>query len=226
MDYKLSEYMIKNLALLMTYEDGIRVSQLKIRDMRFERIKKEMQIGDDQVFEVVDYLKPEADEIYGLLPDIVVRPVLSLLNSIKLRGDGKPLTVAQKPVTTSFFGYLRIWFLSKIKFMRPVSYRYRNENKTIDLYIESIDKFGNLDYELGIAVTKSGSFIKGYGRVRRRTRESFNRLISNVLEKVYENEKSAPDGLSKTFEIFSRSAELVAQEEDGIEKAEELLESE
>ena len=50
MDFRLSEQLIKNLSLLMTYEDGIRVSQLKIRDMRFDRIREEMQIRDDQVF--------------------------------------------------------------------------------------------------------------------------------------------------------------------------------
>jgi len=222
-DYKLTEYVIKNLALLMTYEDGIRVSELKIRDRRFERIRKEMQIRDDQVFEVVDYLKPEADEIYGLLPDIVVRPVLSLFNSANLRSNKDPVTLAQKPVTTSFFGYLRVWILSKIKFMRPVSHRYSNEYKTINLYLESIEKFGTLDYKLGLSIAKSGSIIKGYGRVRRRTIDSFKRLISNILEKAYEKEQSAPDGLKRTVEIFNSSAGLVAQSEEGIDKAEEFF---
>lgn len=225
-EYKLSEYVIKNLALLMTFEDGIRVSQLKIRDMRFERIKKEMQISDDQVFEVIDYLKPEADEIYGLMPDIVVRPVLSFLNSTVYRnrsGRGKPLTVAQKPVTTSFFGFFRIWLLSKLKFLRPSSYRYRKEHETIDLYIESVEKFGGLDYKLGLGIARSGSIIKGYGRVRRRTMESFRRLIKNVVEESFDMEKKNMDGFSKTSEVLNQSLELISQSEDGIDKAEGLL---
>lgn len=225
-DYKLSEYVIKNLALLMTYEDGIRVSELKIRDKRFERIRKDMQIRDDQVFEVVDYLKPEADEIYGLMPDIVVRPVLSLLNSTIYRnrqGRGKPLTVAQKPVTTSFLGFLRIWLLSKLKFLRPSSYRYRREHETIDLYLDTVEKFGGLDYKIGLSIAKSGSIIKGYGRVRRRTIDSFKRLIKNILEKSYDKEKEEQAGLTKTAEIFNQSVQLISQSEDGIDKAEELL---
>jgi len=225
-DFKMSEYVIKNLALLMTYEDGIRVSELKVRDKRFERIKKDMQISDDQIFEVIDYLKPEADEIYGLMPDFIVRPVLFFLSSSIFRTfqrSGRPVAVAQKPVTTSFFGYLRIWTLSKMKFMRPSSYRYKNEQKTIDLYLESAEKFGKLDYKLGFSIAKSGSIIKGYGRVRRRTRDSFNRLILNILEKSYEKEKRNSDSLTETSDIYNRSADLVSKSEDGIEKAEEMF---
>ena len=224
-DFKISEYIIKNIALLMTYEDGIRVSQLKVRDKRFERIKKDMQIRDDQIFEVIDYLKPEADEIYGLMPDFFVRPLLYFFNSpvfgfLHKRG---PVTVEQKPETTSFFGYFRIWLLTKLRFMRPSSYRYKNEWQTIDLYINSVEKFASLDYNLGLSIAKSGSIIKGYGRVRRRTRDSFNRLITNILEKSWEKGKNSPDVLAEVNEIFNRSVELISQSEDGIEKAEEMF---
>ena len=80
-----------------------------------------------------------------------------------------------------------------------------------------------MDYQLGTAIARSGNIIKGYGRVRRRTRDSFNRLIINVLEKSYEEEKSSPDGLAKTLEIFNSSAEIVSQEAEGIEKAEQQI---
>ena len=224
-DFKISEYIIKNLALLMTYEDGIRVSELKVRDRRFERIKKDMQISDDQIFEVIDYLKPEADEIYGLMPDIVVRPLVYFFNApvfgfLHKRG---PVTVEQKPETTTFFGFLRMWMLSKIKFMRPSSYRYKNEWQTIDLYISSVDKFASLDYSLGLSIANSGSIIKGYGRVRRRTRDSFHRLITNILEKSYEEGKHSPDVLTEVNVIFKRSVELVSSTEDGIEEAEKMF---
>ena len=39
----------------------------------------------------------------------------------------------------------------------------------------------------------------------------------------YEEEKSSPDGLAKTLEIFNSSAEIVSQEAEGIEKAEQQL---
>ena len=222
-DFRLTEYVLKNLALLMSYEDGIRVSELKIRDERFKRIKKEMQIRDDQIFKVVDYLKPDAEEVYGLFPNIIVSPVLYLLDKLIWKNK-EPLTVAQKPTTTSIFGFFRIWMLAKLKFMRPYSYRYKNEHKIIELYLASVEKFAEADYELGVLAAKSGSIIKGYGRVRRRTIDTFRRLYNNVVTKIYDYELERGTGFDKTKEIFIESVELISGDEASIEKAEELAE--
>jgi len=75
-DFAISESFTKNLALLMSYEDGIRVAELKIKSLRFSKIKEDMQIKDNQIFDVIDYLKPAAYEICELLPNIIVSPVI------------------------------------------------------------------------------------------------------------------------------------------------------
>jgi len=226
-DFKLTETVLKNLALLMSYEDGIRVSELKIRDERFKRIKKEMQIRDDQIFNVVDYLKPDAEEVYGLFPNVIVAPVLYLIDSRIFKNFWRrkePLTVAQKPTTTSFFGFFRIWILSKFKFMRSYSYRYKKEHNVIKLYLQNVEKFAEADYELGLMVARSGSIIKGYGRVRRRTTDTFSRLINNVITKLYDNELEKVNGFKKTKEIFTESIELISSNENAIYEVEKLAE--
>ncbi|NIP29315.1 MAG: hypothetical protein GTO02_02540 [Candidatus Dadabacteria bacterium] len=58
-EFKITEEFLKNFALLMSYEDGIRVAELKIRSNRLKRIKEDMNIKDNQLFKVVDYLKPD-----------------------------------------------------------------------------------------------------------------------------------------------------------------------
>src|SRR5690606_15024276 len=117
---KLTEHFARNLALLMSYEDGRRVAELKIKSDRFKRIKEEMRLRDDQVFKVIDYLKPDAEEIYGLLPNIVVAPFVRIVESSlfkKIWRRKRPVTFAQTPTTTSFSGFLRLWLMTKIKFM-------------------------------------------------------------------------------------------------------------
>ena len=228
-DFKLCENVIKNLALLMSYEDGIRVSELKIRDERFKRIKEEMMIKDNQVFSVVDYLKPDAEEVYGLFPNFMIAPAVYLINTGAFKiiwRKKEPLTISQKPVTTSFFGFFRVWLLSKLRFMRPYSYRYRNEHRIIDIYLDSVDKYARVDYDLGTLVSRSGSVIKGYGRVRRRTIEAFLRLNKNVLEKLYVSEKEGATGFELTKQFYSRALDLISENEDGIEEAERLVEEE
>jgi indolepyruvate ferredoxin oxidoreductase beta subunit len=224
--FKLTEYFAKNLALLMSFEDGIRVAELKIKSERFKRIKEEMRLRDDQVFKVVDYLKPDAEELYGLLPYFLVAPVVRFTNTgmfKKLWTRKKPLTFGQTPTTTSFTGFARLWFLTKIKFMRPYSYRFRKEHALIKKYMDSVKYYSSLDYRVGCLVAKSASMIKGYGKVRRRTTNAFLRYIENVVSPVAEFEKTKRKNFDITLEMGEEALEIISGESvNGIDKAEKL----
>ena len=222
---RLTEIVIKNLALMMSYEDGIRVSELKVRSSRFNRIKEEMSIKDDQIYNVKDYLKPDSEEVYGLFPNIVVVPFLNFLGTDffkKIWNRKTPLTFGQTPVTTSFLGYLRLWVISKLKFIRPYSYRYKKEFLVINKYIDSIQNYAKSDYELACIVAKSGSIIKGYGKVRRRTMNVFDRFLENVVSKSFNLELDKNNGFKKTKEASNKALEFISKDEKGIVKAEEL----
>src|SRR5690606_35286384 len=56
------------LALWMSYEDAIRVADLKTRPARLERIRSEVRAGGDDLLRIVDYLIPGYDEIAAILP--------------------------------------------------------------------------------------------------------------------------------------------------------------
>jgi len=224
--YKLTEHFAKNLALLMSYEDGIRVADLKIKSDRFKRIKEEMRLRDDQVFKVIDYLKPDSEEIYGLMPYIIVAPFVRISQSRAFRKiwrRRKPLTMEQTPVTTSFTGFARLWMLTKMKFLRPYSYRYKKEHKLIARYVESLIYYSNLDYRVGCLVAKSAAIVKGYGKVRRRTVNAFLRYLDNVIFPLVDFEKDKRKNYDITLEIGEDALKLVSGESvDGIDKAERL----
>lgn len=224
--HKMTEHYAKNLALLMSYEDGIRVAELKIKSERFKRIKENMRLRDDQVFKVIDYLKPDAEEIYGLLPFYIVSPVLSFTNSSlfkKIWRRKKPLAFGQTPTTTSFSGFARLWLLTKIKFMRPQSYRYKKEHALIKKYNESLKIYARYDYRLGCLVAKSAGVVKGYGKVRRRTMDAFYRFIDNIIFPLAEFESASRKNFDITLEIGEEALKLISGESvDGIYKAEKL----
>ncbi len=225
-NYLLTELFAKNLALLMSYEDGIRVAELKIKSDRFKRIREEMRVKDDQVFHVVDYLKPDAEEIYGLLPNILVAPVLSFTQSRlfkKIWWRKKPLTMGQTPVTNSFSGYLRLWMLTKIKFLRPYSFRYKKEYKLIKAYREAINKYASYDYKVACLVAKSAQVVKGYGKVRRRTMDAFYRFVDNIISPLAAYESNNRKNFDITLEIGQEAYTLISGETiEGIDKAEKL----
>lgn len=224
--YKLAEHYAKNLALLMSYEDGIRVAELKINSDRFKRIKEEIRLRDDQVFKVIDYLKPDAEELYGLLPYFLVAPVVRFTETglfKKLWPRKKPLTFGQTPTTTSFTGYSRLWFMTKMKFMRRHSFRFRKEHALIKKYRESVKYYASLDYRVGCLVAKSVSMVKGYGKVRRRTMSAFTRFIDNVILPIAEFEKNNRKNYDITLEIGEEALKLISGESvDGIDRAEKM----
>lgn len=223
---KLTEHFAKNLALLMSYEDGIRVAELKIKSERFKRIKEEMRLRDDQVFKVVDYLKPDAEELYGLLPNIVIAPFVRIIESPlfkKIWRRKKPITFAQTPTTTSFSGYLRLWMMTRIKFMRPHSYRFKKERALMRKYRESTIYYAGLDYKLGSLIARSGSMVKGYGKVRRRTIKAFYRFIDNIVFPLSEFERNKRKNYDITIEVAEEALKLISGESvEGIDKAERL----
>ncbi|MEM7007853.1 MAG: indolepyruvate oxidoreductase subunit beta family protein [Thermodesulfobacteriota bacterium] len=225
-NYVLTEAYAKNLALLMSYEDGIRVAELKIKSDRFKRIREEMRVKEDQVFHVVDYLKPDAEEIYGLLPNVLVAPVLSFTRTglfKKIWRRKKPLTMGQTPVTNSFFGYLRMLMLTKIKFMRPYSWRYKKEHRLIKRYTESLIKYSSYDNKLAAQIAKSAQMVKGYGRVRRRTMDAFYRYLDNIISPLAEYETKNRKSYDITLEIGQEAYNLILGETvDGIDQAEKL----
>jgi len=225
-DFMLTEMFAKNLALWMSYEDGIRVAELKINPERFKRIKKEMLLRDNQLFHVTDYLNPDAEEIYGLLPNLFVSPIVKLTETRlfqKIWPRKKKITFPQNPTTSSFIGSLRLWFLTKFKRFRPYSYRFKKEYSLMNKYSQSVERFSRMDYELGCLVAKSGNIIKGYGDVRRRTMDSFNRLLDNIINPLSEFEKKSGNSFDLTIDTGEKSLKLISDSTDGIDKAVELV---
>jgi indolepyruvate ferredoxin oxidoreductase, beta subunit len=58
----------RQLALAMTYEDTVRVAELKIRTDRFQRVREEVQVGQGQILEIAEFFHPRTQEIADTLP--------------------------------------------------------------------------------------------------------------------------------------------------------------
>ena len=56
----------------MSYEDAVRVADLKTRAARGSRAFAPPRGRADAAIVVTDYLKPDLDEIWGVLPDRLV----------------------------------------------------------------------------------------------------------------------------------------------------------
>src|SRR5262249_61471282 len=64
----LTEALARGLALWMTFEDTIRVADLKTRTARFERVRREARAAPGQLFGLTEFVRPRVAEIAATLP--------------------------------------------------------------------------------------------------------------------------------------------------------------
>jgi len=97
----------RHLALWMSYEDTMRVAQLKTRGSRFERVRSEVRSGAGQVLAIDEYLHPRVQEIAETLPGWLGRRIE---RPGALRRLVERFTRKGRVVTTSSLGgFLMLW---------------------------------------------------------------------------------------------------------------------
>jgi indolepyruvate ferredoxin oxidoreductase beta subunit len=172
-DLEVARLVARNLAVWMTYEDAIRVADLKTRAGRFARIRREAGGANSHVV-VVDYLKPDLDEIYGILPHRLVAPFARWAE--RRWPHGRP-TLGQRVKTTTITGFLRVWLLARLRRLRPLSYRARLEHARMERWLAAVGQAAAWDRGLAIEIARAAGLVKGYGDVRRR----LSALVDDLL---------------------------------------------
>ncbi|MBI4593830.1 MAG: indolepyruvate oxidoreductase subunit beta family protein [Candidatus Rokubacteria bacterium] len=177
-DGELARLVARHLAVWMTYEDAIRVADLKTRRSRFERIRWETRAGSAELV-VTDFLKPDLDELYGILP---YRWMARFARWAERRWPhGRP-TVGQRVRTTTLLGFLRLWLLARLRRFRPASYRFQREHERMERWLTALRQCAEWDRELAREVAQAARLVKGYGDVRRRMTALFDHLLPSVLQ--------------------------------------------
>jgi len=182
--YRLTERFARHLAVWMSYEDAVRVAELKTRPERFARIRREMGMADGQVLAVTDYFKPDIDELYGILPRALVGGFARWAEH-RWPGETRP-TFGQKVRTTRLTGFLRVRLLTWFRPLRPISERYHREHAAIAAYRAWVERAARRDYALGVELAEAAQLVKGYGAVRRRSFIAFRRYLEEIAAPLLE----------------------------------------
>ncbi|HEV8472495.1 MAG TPA: indolepyruvate oxidoreductase subunit beta family protein [Methylomirabilota bacterium] len=202
----------RHLALWMTYEDAIRVAQAKTRAARFARIRAETRAGNAEI-EVTDYLKPDLDEIWGILPHRLVAPFARWAE--RRWPHGRP-TLGQHVKTTTVSGYLRVWLLARLRRLRPVSWRARVEHERMERWLATVARTASRDEALACEVARLARLVKGYGDVRRRLVAVFDAGLS-LVARAGEGQARGTDVVSTA--LVARFSALVLEGPDGEARA-------
>lgn len=200
--WRLTREAARLLALWMSYEDVIRVADLKTRPGRFERVRREAAAKDGQIVLVTDYLKPSANEIADILPP-------SLAERLRRKaGAGRAVKLA----TSSVSGFLALRLMAMLKPLRRRSSRFAEEQALIDRWLGAIKRLGfaALDAELALEIVQCARLVRGYGETWRKSRAAFVK----ILDELVENEQAVARGADalKAAIRKAREAALVYEE--------------
>jgi len=190
------------LALWMSYEDVIRVADLKTRASRFARVRKEAAAKDGQIVVVTDYLKPSANEIADILPPAWAE---------RLRKNAGPGRAVKLP-TSAVSGFLAMRLMAALKPLRRRSSRFAEEQALIERWLGAIKRLGfaALDAELALEIVHCARLVRGYGETWRKSRAAFVK----ILDELVENEQAVAKGADalKLAIRKAREAALVYEE--------------
>lgn len=199
----------RHLAVWMTYEDAIRVAQAKTRASRFARIRAESRAPQAEI-EITDYLKPDLDEIWGVLPHRLVAPFARW--ALHRWPHGRP-TVGQHVRTTTVTGFLRVWMLTWLRPLRPISWRAHEEHARMERWLAGVA--AARDEALACEVAGLAQLVKGYGDVRRRLLAIFDLILATAL-------RAADADAAFATAAVARLRALVLEGPDGEARAETL----
>ncbi len=169
----------RQLALWMSYEDIIRVADLKTRASRFARVRKEVGAREGEPVVVIDYLKPGVEEMASLLPPGLGRRLRAWAER---RGKLDAYNVGMHVKTSGVFGYLLVRALAWLKPWRPRSLRYAEEQALIERWLAAVRDAAPRSPALALEVVACAGLLKGYGETHRRGRGNFLAILDALVE--------------------------------------------
>ncbi|UUZ70021.1 indolepyruvate oxidoreductase subunit beta family protein [Polaromonas sp. P2-4] len=162
----------RHLALWMSYEDTVRVADLKTRRSRFSRVGGEVKLTDTQHLGINEFLHPRIEEIADTLPAGLGR---WLLATPWARACVEPFTRKGRIVqTSSIRGYLLLYTIAALRPLRPRSLRFQVEHQRINDWLASIQHLAPSHPALALEVARSQRLVKGYGDTHRAAGAAFS----------------------------------------------------
>lgn len=166
----------RHLALWMTYEDTIRVADLKVRASRFARVRDEIRAEPDQPIAITEYMHPRLEELCETLPArigawIGARPALTR----RLRPW---FSKGRHVKTSSLRWFVILSLLAGMWRWRRGTLRYRIEQARIERWLDLIHGASKTDIAAATEMLLCQRLIKGYGETFERGLRNFERIAA------------------------------------------------
>lgn len=209
-EWALSMAVARGLALWMTFEDTIRVADLKTRAARFARVREEIRTAPGQLFGLTEFMKPRVEEIAGTLPAAVGTWVLGSPGVSRWLGR---MTGGKRIRTNTIGGFLFLYAFGGLRRWRRGTLRYVAENARIEDWLARIERLAPRHYGLAVELARAQRLVKGYGETHERGWRNFSALLAR---------SDALAGRADGAAVLARLQEAALADEEGVALAKEL----
>ena len=186
----------RQVAVALSYDDVIRVADLKTRGSRFARVRGEVAAAADQVVETTEFMHPRAQEVCATMPAGLGRwvegsPVaLGLLRRVFERG--------RRVRTTTIRGFVPLYLIAGMKRWRRGLLRHEREMAHVRAWLALVTAWAPRDGRLAVELLKCRRLVKGYSDTHARGEAKFDRVIGALA--LVEGRADAADWIRRLRE--------------------------
>ncbi len=180
------------LALWMAFDDIVRVAALKLAASRQDRVRREVNAGDDEIVKLYDHFKPGVPEFAALLPEKLAAR-LQAWDRRRVAAGRDPWALPLKVGTHTLRGALALRFVAGLKGWRRRGQRFALEQALIERWLAAVQAGAHQDPTLGLELARCGRLIKGYGSTNERGKESLLHIVDVLATRDAATVRAARD---------------------------------
>jgi indolepyruvate ferredoxin oxidoreductase, beta subunit len=209
-NYSFTATAAKYLANAMTYDDVIRVADLKTRSGRRTRIENELELSPGQVLHTTEFMHPRMEEVMGMLPTgfgrwVGARP--RLVGWLDRR-----VNKGRRVRTYSVPWFLALYVVGGLRGLRRRSLRHAIETTHRDEWLKAATEAVRTNYQLGVEVLQCRRLVKGYSDTHSRGLSKFDKTLAAI--KLVDQRDDAADWARRLREAALKDS--AGKELDGV----------
>jgi hypothetical protein len=170
------------MTMRMSYEDPIRIAQLKLAEIEIAR-------GAPNGRSVDDVRKFRLDELIGALPAVVAEPVLDTLEW----AGWVHMPVSIRFSIATRWGIRRLRIEASLRRWRLFSVRYVKERVWVERWLHMIDRSLTKQPQSAAAIVQTATMVQGYGDVYRQGQADWHAIIDGLAKPTFNGELPLAD---------------------------------
>jgi indolepyruvate ferredoxin oxidoreductase beta subunit len=202
----------RHLALWMTYEDVIRVAQIKTRANRLQKVQRGSGAKGEQPVIVTEFLKPGIDEFASLLPPSLGRRLVGWAERANRHNS---FNVGLHIRTSTVLGFALLRLMALLKGWRRRGYRFGVEQQSIERWLEAIRQAMAKDRLVAREIAECARLIKGYSDTHRRGTANFRRIMDMLVAPTLTASNARPDFYANAAAAIATARKAALSDPEG-----------